>query len=734
MPRKYESEKYREIHTKAKEHFKEILEFEGPQRRLMADDKAFGLGEDDSQWDALDVKSRKLSGRSYLTIMRSNQFTDHVKNQQRQNKPSIKISPEDEGASQDIAELHQAIIKQIQYESKANQARQAGFDDAVDEGRGHWILRTEYVKGTMNQKIIIEPVPDSRRIFMDIRRKRPDYSDCKHGFYLVPIPKEEFEDKYPNANLDNWDQSDKNVWVTQKDVIIAEYFCEKIRNRKLLEVIEGDQSRLVYEDELEVEKDTLTIGKSRTVEEPYWMWYKMTGNEILDHEKLPWNGIPIITCIAKETIKDGDWVCKGLLRDIKAPLRMYNFLSSNEADIIAKAPRAPWVGAEGQFEGHEQEYANSNTSDVPYLEYKPITVGGQLAPSPQRAQYSVDLSNIAQSKQWIIEDIKAVTGIYDASIGNRSNETSGVAIRAREAQGNNANFHYIDNYAMAIAYEGRLINDALGIIYDTPRTITVRGEDEQEYLQEINTNESNMVGKGNFNLVVTVGPSFNTQREEQAAGMMEMFTRVPLVQNVASDLVVRSQDWVGKDALADRLEYATEQQMPGITTQSKPKGRDQELAFLTQKLNEATGQLQKMAQQGRQLQEALEKSQADKNAAAAGKIQVEMKKLELDQQRVMIDEQRAKGELMLREKEIDIAIMKADLDSETKLKINQDKLQVDLIKNETQPKQIQIEKPEKDNSRDFQDIKDMLLKMKEKKTITVKKNEKGEVTVDSEIK
>ena len=132
MPRKYESEKYREIHRKAKEQFQEILEFEGPERMKMADDKRFSIGENNSQWDDNDVRTRKLTGRSYLTIMRSNQFTDHVKNQQRQNKPAIKISPEDEGAMPEIAELHQAIIKQIQYESKAQQARQAGFDDAVD--------------------------------------------------------------------------------------------------------------------------------------------------------------------------------------------------------------------------------------------------------------------------------------------------------------------------------------------------------------------------------------------------------------------------------------------------------------------------------------------------------------------------------------------------------------------------------------------------------------------------
>ena len=133
--KKLSKDKLQEIHTEAKERFREIVDFEGSERDLMEDDKAFSIGENDSQWEPDDVRSRKGSGRSYLTIMRSNQFTDHIKNQQRQNKPSIKISPTDEGAQEEIAKLHQGIIRQVQYESKANQARQAGFDDAVDEGQ-----------------------------------------------------------------------------------------------------------------------------------------------------------------------------------------------------------------------------------------------------------------------------------------------------------------------------------------------------------------------------------------------------------------------------------------------------------------------------------------------------------------------------------------------------------------------------------------------------------------------
>ncbi len=684
---------WEEIHKLAKERFKEILDFENAERLVMLDDKAFSVGEDNAQWDPTDARNREASGRTFLTIMRSNQFTDHIKNQTRQNKPSIKISPTDQGAAEEEATRRQGLVRKIQYESKAAQARQAAFDDAVDEGRGHWIVKTQFVPGTFDKEIIIDPIQDSQSVYMDWRRQRPDYSDCDYGFILTKKPRKEAEKDYPDATITPWNGGNTDFWYTKDDIVIAEYYCKQFKPRTLVEVEglgdDGEISkRIIWQDEIK-DFQGIRITQSREVMDPHWMWYKMTGAEILDDEPLPWKEIPIITVIGKENVVKGKWSCKGLIRDIKAPLRLYNFVSSNEADIIAKAPRMPWVGAEGQFEGHEQEYANSNTSDVPYLEYKPVTLNGSLAPPPQRAQYSVDLSNIAQQKLAILEDIKAITGLHDPSLGIQSGVRSGVAIKAEVAQGNNSNFHYMDNLAMAMNHEGRVINSAIHIIYDTQRTVTTRKDNEEEELLLINSSENDGFSSGNFNVTVSVGPSFNTQREEQAAGMLELLAAVPLAQNVAPDLVVRSQDWVGKDALADRLEFAVEQQFPGITTQAKPEKGNEQLVFLQQQLAQCQAQLQQVTQQAQQLGEALQKSNADKNAAAAGKIeidratvQIEAKRLELEAQKIQGEMELEHAKLQLEAKRLEQDSMKADLAAETQLKISRDSLEVDLIKTE----------------------------------------------------
>jgi len=675
-----------EIHTLALERFKEIQDYEGSERIVMEDDKKFSIGEDDDQWNPDDVTSRKNSRRSFLTIMRSNQFTDFTKNQARQSKASIKISPTDSGANEKFAERRQGLVRQIQYESIASQARQAAFDDSVDEGRGHYIVKTEFIEGTFNQKIIVEPIKDARSVYMDWRRQRPDYSDCEYGFVINPLEKTLYETKYPDFPLNSWESNQKQTdfWQTEKDVMIADYYCKMFKTRTLIEVAgvgrEEGQTKILFEDEVKEELSDERILQKREVEDPYWMYYKMSGQDILEEKELPWKEIPICTVIGKEDNLNGRFICKGLIRDIKAPLRLYNFVSSNEADIIAKAPRAPWVGAAGQFEGFETQYANSNVSDEATLEYNMVSLNGSLAPAPQRAQFSVDLSNLTQQKMSILEDLRAITGINQASLGEKSNEVSGVAIRQKASQANTANFHYPDNLAMCINHEARVINSGLSVIYDTKRTITLRDDEEEETIEEINGEGDEGLGDGNFNVTTSITSNFNTQREEEAAGLIEMSSKSAAIQEIGMGKVVRAQDWFGKDGLADLMDAFTAMKYPQLADQLNKKGQDDEIGVLTQQLQQAQQQLGQMQQQMQQLQEQLQKADADKQAAAAGKIQVEMEKLKLDQQRVQLEGQKIAGELQLKAKELEQDMLKTDLTVSSQQKIAEDGHQVELIK------------------------------------------------------
>jgi len=575
-------------------------------------------------------------------------------------------------------------------------ARNQAFDDAVDSGRGHYIVKLDWDNELgMNKKIIVEPIQDPFRVYMDINREKPDYSDCKFGFVLHTQRRKEFKAEHPDATSSTWTGTSSHKWSTVDRVTFAEYYCMKIKKRKLLAIEgygdDGEEGavKFIYNDELQRELHAHEkIIRTREVEEPEWWWYKITSSEILDRELLPFKFIPIITTIGKESLVDGQLVLKGLIRDIRDPLTLYNYVASQEAELIALSPRSPWVMAEGQDEGYENMWANANRANHSTLLYKPTTFEGHLVPAPQRTQFSGVPQGLVNQRHEIIEDCKAITGIYDASIGNRSNETSGIAIRARQAQGENSNFHYTLNASYSVNHEGRVIDSALASVYDTRRTITIMGEDDEEEMIEIlNDPEDPGLGVGNYNVTVSTGPSSDTSRQEQASGMMELISQVQLVQNVAADVVVRTQDWKGKDVLADRLEYAIEKQFPGITTQQKPKDGNEQLMVLQQQLQQAQQQMQQAQQQMQQMQQALEKSQADKNSAEAQKQQNAMQALQIKSAELKLKETEIMGDLQIKNRHIEIDIMKADLDSETKTMINKNQLEVELIKTVYTPKE-----------------------------------------------
>jgi len=688
-----------EILKLALERFQEIEDFEGPQRAEMLDDKEFSLGR---QWSNDERRLREADGRACFTIQRSNQFTNFVKNTNRKIAQGIKISPTDEGAQEIVAERRQGLIRHIQYDSKSVMARTQAFDDAVDMGRGHYLVETDWVSpDSTDQKIVVVPIQDPFSVYMDINREKPDYSDCDFGFIIKPMRRKEFKRKFPNAKSSDWAGTSAHKWNLKDTVTVAKYYFKKNKTRKLL-VIKGldeegkPSTRTIYKDKLERElnKDEEII-RQRDVEDPEWFCYTITSQEILEKATLVFKEIPIITTIGTEAVVDGKLILKGLIRDIKDPLRMYNYVASQEAQLVALAPKAPWVMAEGQDEGYEAMWANANIENQSALIYNPKTFEGHLLPPPQRTQFSGVPQGLVNQRHEIIADCMAITGIHEAALGQRSNETSGVAIRARQAQGDTANYHFTQNGTYSVMHEGRVINSGLSIVYDTERTIEIMGEDDEKEMIKINEKDDPGLGTGNFSVTVSTGPASDTARQEQASGMLELISNVPLVGNVASDLVVRSQDWVGKDALADRLEFAIEQQFRGITTQQKPDGKNDELMFLQQQLQQCQQQLQQMQMQAQQLQEMLQKADADKRAAEAGKVQIMLQELELKKQELMLKGQQIQGELQVKNRQLEIDAMKADLDSETKLTISDKQAQKDLIiaeiNNQTTAKTFAIE-------------------------------------------
>jgi hypothetical protein len=154
------------------------------------------------------------------------------------------------------------------------------------------------------------------------------------------------------------------------------------------------------------------------------------------------------------------------------------------------------------------------------------------------------------------QDLHDVTGIYPASLGAKSNETSGVAIRARQHEGDTGSNYIPDNTKRAIAYCGRILCDLIPKIYDNERIVSVLKESGEHELAGINLAddpETSLDDGGEYSVVVSTGPSYLTRQQEMADTMVELVRSMPIIGEAAPDLLVKALGFPGGDEIAERV-------------------------------------------------------------------------------------------------------------------------------------------------------------------------------------
>jgi hypothetical protein len=452
-------------------------------------------------------------------------------------------------------------------------------ENQVSYGEGYITLMTEYCdENTFDQDIKIGRIRNSFSVYMDPLIQDPTGADAKYCFITEDLTKAEYERQYPDAapistlqSLGVGDQSISN-WLNEDTVRIASYYYIDYDKTKL-NLYPGNQSAFegTPEDKMLKEMFGKPV-KSRMSERPRVMYCKINGYEILEQKEWAGKWIPVIRVIGNEFEVDGRIYISGLVRNAKDAQRMYNYWVSQEAEMLALAPKAPFIGYGGQFEGYEDKWKTANTNNWPYLEVNPDVTDGQGAvlPLPQRAQPPMASSGLLQAKAGASEDIKSTTGQYNASLGMGSNERSGKAILARQREGDVGTFHYGDNLTRAVRHVARQLVDLIPKIYDTQRIARIIGEDGETKMIKINpdqpqpvnkiVNEQGIViekiynpGVGKYDVVATTGPGYATKRQEALEAMAQLLQGNPQLWSVAGDLFVKNMDWPGAQEMAKRF-------------------------------------------------------------------------------------------------------------------------------------------------------------------------------------
>ncbi len=581
-----------DVLARMRDRLEQSLSAYSDSRDSELDDLRFMAGSPDNRWQWPQevlatrgaVQGQTINARPCLTINKLPQHVRQVTNDQRQNRPSGKVIPVDDQADIEVAEVLNGVVRHIEYMSDADVVYDTACDNQVTYGEGYFRILTEYCDETsFDQDLRLQRIRNSFSVYMDPHIQDPCGSDAEYCFITEDMPKDEFARLFPDAepisSISTRGVGDEQLsqWILEDSVRIAEYFYA-VYDKATLHLYPNNRTAYANSPEArQMEMMGVRPLRIREVEIRKIKWMKTNGYEILEEQDWPGKWIPVVRVIGNEFEVDGRIYISGLVRNAKDAQRMYNYWVSQEAEMLALAPKAPFIGYGGQFEGYEHQWKTANTTNWPYLEVNSDVTDGQGAvlPLPQRAQPPLAQTGLIQAKMGASDDIKSTTGYYDSSLGETSNERSGRAILARERQGDTGSYHYVDNLARAIRYGTRQLIDLIPKIYDTQRIARIIGIDgetstaridptQEEAVRQV-VNEAGIViekiynpSVGKYDVAVTTGPSYLTKRQEAMDAMSQILQANPELWNVAGDLFVKNMDWPGAQEIAKRLQKTIE--------------------------------------------------------------------------------------------------------------------------------------------------------------------------------
>ena len=653
----------------ARELFDLAAQAEEENRDAALDDIRFArLGE---QWPD-DVKSnREVKGRPCLVINKLPSYIRQVVNDSRQNKPSIRARPVDNNADPETAEIITGLMRNIEYTSNADVAYDTAIESAVTGGFGYWRVNIDYAHDdTFDLDIRIDRIANPFSVYGDPFSTAADSSDWNCSFIVNKIKKDEFKRKYKKAYQANWQEYDNidSTWLEEESVMLAEYWRREETERTILLLSDGS---IIGKDEFDKNSDYLLSMGYQVVGDRNTKSWKVTqkimsGVEILEENDWPGIYIPIVPVYGEEVNVDGKRYFKSMIRDAKDPQRMLNYWRSASTELVALAPKAPYVGRKGSFDTDAHKWATANTENHAYIEY-------DGAEPPQRQPFSGVPAGSLQEAMNASDDIKSILGMFEPSMGAQGNETSGRAIIARQRESDTGQFHFVDNLTRAIRHTGRIIIDLIPHVYTGERVVRVIGDDGVEAENaalgragEVK-NENGEISKiydlsaGKYDIVVDTGANYATKRQEAAEQMTGLMDVYPQSAPLIADLLAKNLDWPGADEIARRFKAM----LPPQVLQDEENGAE---SMIMQQANE---QMQQMQMQMQQMQMQMQQMQDQATQAVQ---QAQQEAMQAQQEIVQL-----KMQVEAAKQDTEISMVRAQLDA-AKIETDRFKAETDRMK------------------------------------------------------
>lgn len=621
------------------------------------DDLHFISDDPYAQWDQKDYDSRVKTGRPALTIDQLGQFVHQVANDIRMNTPSINVIPSDVEASEPIAEIFKGLIREIEYHSNADDVYDTASLNAIRCSLGWIRVDFDYDGKGFDQRLVIKRVFNPLSVWIDFESVECDGRDAKRATVIDRLTIDDFKKLYPGKTPSCFEDPEKEQDLRDGGelISIAEYF-EIEERAETITSEDGEQTREVI---------------NKTVKR-----YILSGQDVLEESTFPGKYIPIVPVYGEEAWIDGKRQVYSLIRKAKQAQQMFNYWKSLETELLMKAPQAPVMAAEGQVEDYANDWKNPSKSMV--LRYKTRDANGEPVGMPQRLEPPTIPTGVVNAARQTVDDIKATMGIYNAGLGMISNETSGIAIKRRQQEGDVATYHFQDNLVRSITQLGRILVCAIPEVYSNQRIIRILGMEDEPRNIGINgalaedQPETIDLSQGEYEVRVKTGGSFTTKREEAAEFLSGLINVSPEMMSIMGDLMFENLDFAGAPVMAERMKKIID-----------PKFLDEDTDPQVMALNQALQEQQVVVQE---LQGALAQSQQELQSKQA-ELMIKGQELQIKQaelQAKALDTQ-ADNQLEVIKEQNKVALEQA------RLELDKYKADIELSKAQTQNDKVETD-------------------------------------------
>jgi hypothetical protein len=625
-----------DIVREAREALAVSSEFDRDNRREAMEDLRFVAG---FHWT--DAARAERGRRPMITINRSGQFLRQVSNPIRQNMPTIKVEPDGDDDS-DMAEIANGLFRQIQYNSSASHVYASAVEHMVAAGIGWFRIVTDYKdEESFDQEIMIKRIFNPLSVFPDPSDLEPARSSMGYCLVSEIWPREAFKKKWPGKSQNSIESPPETAtnssgitWGSTDTVRVAEFWKRTEVPITIAKLKTGETVNItdMPKKQLQMLKEMGLIAGTRQSKTHKVTMTLVSGDDILEETyECPCRWIPIIPVIGAEVPLEQGVYRHGLIRFQREPQQLHNYFMSVAAESLGQQPKSPYLATPKQIGKYRSLWDNANTSSTPYLLYEPDkdTPNGQptrIAPPPLP-------TGLIQMAQMLADDMKATTGIYDAALGNKSNETSGVAIGARVEQGNQATFHFTDNLEHSLEHAGRIMLDMMPRVYDSQRTLRLMGEDGTETETEINAPSvsydgqqmisNDMTQMGFKSVRVIMGPSYASKRQEAIQQLTQLIQAMPQLGQIAGDIIARNLDVDGAEEIAKRAKMMLP---PGMLQMEQDGGEGGQPAMPPQPPPDPLAEMQQQGQ------------------AQAMQFELESAQAKAEQEKAKVEQEKAKAE------------------------------------------------------------------------------------------